>query len=213
MLRDSGAPHPSRDVTSSARRDCLNGGARDAVLDLGCGPHKVRGAIGLDRSPLPNVDVVHDLEVIPYPFQDNTFRQVYMNHVIEHVTDPLQVLGEVWRISCPGATVHLKLPHFSSFHAWADPTHKRAFCYQTFDYLTAESGWGYYSSSRFTILDRRFIYFLPYPHPGDRWLKPLRPFGLFLERMADAHPFIAERFWCYWVGGFSELRATLRVEK
>jgi SAM-dependent methyltransferase len=183
------------------------------TLDLGCGAHKVLGSIGLDRAALPGVDVVANLETLPYPFADGAFGEVHLNHVLEHVNDPLKLLEEVWRICRAGATLHVRLPHFSSLYAWTDPTHKRAFTYQTFDYLSAESAWSYYSGSKFEILERRLIYLLPYPYPGEKWLRPLWPLAQLIERFANAHPFIAERFLCYWVGGFSELRATLRVAK
>ena len=46
------------------------------ILDLGCGRNKVPGAIGLDLFPVPGVDVVHDLEAFPYPFENNSFDEI-----------------------------------------------------------------------------------------------------------------------------------------
>ncbi len=183
------------------------------VLDLGCGPNKVPGAIGLDVAPLPGVDVIHDLAEVPYPFEANTFAEVHLYHVLEHVIEPLKILDEVWRICVPGAVLYIKLPHFSSFHAWADPTHKRAFSYRTFDYLTSNSGYEYYFKGSFEILERRLLYLLPYPMPGSEYLDKLKPLTALIEWAANARPFICERFWCYWVGGFAEIRAALRVVK
>ena len=52
------------------------------ILELGCGRIKHPNAVGIDRISLPGVDVVHDLNRRPYPFEDNTFDEVYAIHVI-----------------------------------------------------------------------------------------------------------------------------------
>ena len=41
------------------------------IVDLGCGDSK-RGDIGIDRVPLPGVDLVVNLGFEPFPFEDNT---------------------------------------------------------------------------------------------------------------------------------------------
>jgi hypothetical protein len=39
------------------------------ILDLGCGlKTKIPGSIGVDKRPAPHVDIIHDLNTIPYPF-------------------------------------------------------------------------------------------------------------------------------------------------
>ena len=42
------------------------------ILDLGCGENKIPNSIGLDNLKLPNVDVVHDLIDLPYPFDNES---------------------------------------------------------------------------------------------------------------------------------------------
>jgi len=59
-----------------------------SVLDLGCGQRKHPGSVGLDISPDTDADVVHDLDEFPYPFDDDSFDQVLMQDVIEHVERP-----------------------------------------------------------------------------------------------------------------------------
>ena len=58
--------------------------ANKKVLDLGCGPHKLPGAVGIDLQQLPGVDVVHNLDIFPYPFEANSFDEVHCYHVLEH---------------------------------------------------------------------------------------------------------------------------------
>jgi len=103
------------------------------ILDLGCGPHsKKEGSVGLDMRPAPYVDVVHDLNVYPYPFPDNNFEWIEMSHIIEHVTRPLHLMNEVYRIAQDGATVRIITPHYSSQLSYGDLEHFHHFGYITF---------------------------------------------------------------------------------
>ena len=51
---------------------------KEKILDLGCGANKYPGSIGIDRLKLPGVDIVHDLNVFPYPFKNNSFEKVFV---------------------------------------------------------------------------------------------------------------------------------------
>src|SRR5689334_21178817 len=64
---------------------------RMKILDIGCGKHNTPGAVGMDSNPRSDADVLHDLDVVPYPFPDDEFDLVVGNQVIEHVTDVLAV--------------------------------------------------------------------------------------------------------------------------
>src|SRR4051794_17075979 len=88
------------------------------VLDIGCGPNKVPGAVGVDCLALPGVDVVHDLDSYPYPFAADSVDEIHAYHVLEHVPDVMATMEELWRISKPGATVHIRVPHFTGILAW-----------------------------------------------------------------------------------------------
>ena len=108
------------------------------ILDLGCGPYaKKEGSIGLDIRPAAHVDVVHDLNVFPYPLDANTFDHVEMSHVIEHIDRPLQVMTEVHRIMKAGATVRIITPHYASQLSYGDLEHYHHFGYITFLQLQA----------------------------------------------------------------------------
>src|SRR5260370_8558403 len=97
------------------------------VLDLGCGASKRQGAIGVDRYPLRGVDLVCDLNR-PLPFSDDTIDGVFASHVFEHMESFLQLMEELWRISKPGAWIHIWAPHLSSgTYTWSHPTHLRKF--------------------------------------------------------------------------------------
>ena len=55
---------------------------KSAILDFGCGNRKRPGSIGIDVNPRTDADVVHDLNVFPYPFADSSFDEVYADNVI-----------------------------------------------------------------------------------------------------------------------------------
>jgi len=97
------------------------------ILDLGCGKAKAAGSIGADLYPLSGVDLIFDLAHPPYPFAADSVDVVHLRHVLEHMEDPVEVLSEVWRITKPGATVNIRVPHYTGPFAWRDPTHKRCF--------------------------------------------------------------------------------------
>lgn len=104
-------------------------------LDLACGQQKVPGFKGVDSVPGPGVDFVHDLEVYPWPFKDNSCEEINISHYLEHVKDFFKFFEEVWRICQNGATVKVLSPYYTSIRAWQDPTHVRAISEATFNYV------------------------------------------------------------------------------
>lgn len=105
----------------------------DRILDLGCGPHsKVEGSVGLDVRPAPHVDVVHDLNDYPYPFDADAFDKVNMSHVIEHITRPLHAMAELHRVTRHGGEIRVITPHYSSQLSYGDLEHFHHLGYITF---------------------------------------------------------------------------------
>lgn len=106
------------------------------ILDLGCGPHsKKEGSVGVDITAAPHVDLVHDLNRIPYPFENDRFDYIEMSHIIEHLQQPAQAMEEVHRIAKPGATIRIITPHYASQLSYGDLTHFHHFGYVTFTTL------------------------------------------------------------------------------
>ena len=106
-------------------------------LDLGCGPHcKKEGSVGVDLRPAPHVDVVHDLNVFPYPFPDNEFDWIEMHFILEHLDRPLAVMNEVHRIAKDGATVRIAVAHYTSYYSYGDMEHTHHFGFMAFLALT-----------------------------------------------------------------------------
>jgi SAM-dependent methyltransferase len=131
------------------------------VLDVGCGAKKWPGAIGLDISPDTEADVVHDLNAFPYPFEDDSFDQILMQDVIEHVDEPIRVMDELHRIARRGAHIQLRTPHFSSMLAYSDPTHTHYFSAEAIRTL-AEPRFSHYTTVRMRVVHVTIDLWLPF---------------------------------------------------
>jgi len=127
-------------------------------LNLGCGRKLMAAAVNLDISPAVGADVVHDLEQRPWPLPDNRFAEVFAYDVIEHCADFIAVMEEIHRICREGAVVRITVPHFSCANAYIDPTHRQRLSYQSFDYVTGESEFSFYSARRFRYRARQLIF-------------------------------------------------------
>jgi ubiquinone/menaquinone biosynthesis C-methylase UbiE len=119
------------------------------ILDIGCGRNKILGAIGIDRIALPGVDVVHDLNSFPYPFEDNSFDEIYATHVIEHLDSIVRAMEEIYRLAKADAKVVIVTPHYSDYQSWNDPTHKWHLSSYSFRYFREDYESSYYSNARF----------------------------------------------------------------
>ena len=108
-------------------------------LNLGCGRAVRFGWVNVDRLALPGVDVVHDLDVTPWPFEDASAACIEALDVFEHVADIVAVMDECWRILRPRGVLAIRGPLANGPHHWIDPTHRRAFVLESFDYFCADT--------------------------------------------------------------------------
>lgn len=94
-------------------------------LNIGSGPSKMEGFLGVDSIKFPNVDVVTDLNR-PWPWLDNSVEEIYCSHCIEHfdAVERVHVYNEMFRVMKVGAKATLIAPFWSSGRAYGDPTHK-----------------------------------------------------------------------------------------
>lgn len=95
-------------------------------LDLGCGTRKKEGFIGVDSRQFDGVDVVCNLGVDPWPWQDDTVEEAHSSHMIEHLTAPQRIhfVNELHRVLKRGAKLTLAVPHWASCRAYGDLTHQ-----------------------------------------------------------------------------------------
>ena len=109
---------------------------RQIRVDLGCGRVKLPGFIGVDRFPLPGVDIVANLDE-PLPFADDSVDLVHASHSLEHLRDLSKVIREVYRICKHGAQICIIAPYSQQGLNIANPYHKHAFNEHTPRFWTA----------------------------------------------------------------------------
>ena len=101
------------------------------ILDVGCGRGAALSALAdrgfevhgfeVSQQAVQGIDarvetrIGPDLSSVRYP--DDYFDQIIIWHVLEHVPDPNEVLGEVHRILKSGGEVVVAVPNFSSLQA------------------------------------------------------------------------------------------------
>lgn len=105
-------------------------------LNLGVGPHADPSpdVVNVDWRPFPGVQVVHDLDIHPWPFTDGQFTEVRAVQVFEHLRDPVGFMAEAHRVLEPGGTLRISVPHWQSNNSYTDPTHLRHCTERTWDY-------------------------------------------------------------------------------
>lgn len=87
----------------------------------------------VDIDPNCGADVVHDLNITPWPFKDNTFDEIHAYEVIEHLGRQgdyesfFSQFTEIYRILKPGGLLIGTTPAFNSRWVWGDPGHTRYF--------------------------------------------------------------------------------------
>ena len=116
-------------------------------VHLGCGRNIMPGWVNVDRSPLPGVDLVTELDdpnKIMLPWPDDSVDEYAIIHTLEHIRYPLPLMEELWRAAKPGATMTIACPYGSSDDADEDPTHVRR--------MFAGS-WGYFGQPHFWRAD------------------------------------------------------------
>ena len=95
-------------------------------VDLGCGPGKRDGFIGVDcRQFDGKVDIVHDLRK-KWPWKDGEVEEAHCSHFIEHLTGPQRIhfVNELYRVLQPGGKCTVIVPHWASCRAYGDLTHQ-----------------------------------------------------------------------------------------
>jgi len=82
-------------------------------IELGGGSRN-RGDDWLNVDICETADIKHNLDRLPYPFDDDSIDEVYSSHCFEHLKSPIRAMNEVARICKIGATVEILVPHFGS---------------------------------------------------------------------------------------------------
>lgn len=156
-------------------------------LRLGAGSDNDPSFVNHDKEKFfPHIDVAHDLEVFPWPWDDSSFDYIEMSDVIEHMhANVTQIMDELWRITAPGGLLMIHTVKAGSWQHTQDPTHTRGFEMNSFDYYDPQTDWGKqyrYSDREWEIVKRTIepkggvmaILRTRKMHPTPEWAEPLR---------------------------------------
>jgi len=110
------------------------------LLDVGAGPFLQDGYVGMDKRALPGIDIVHDMEVFPWPLEDNLCHVIKMTNIVEHIKPWLMidVINEVWRVMKDKGVLLISTPYAGNYLYWQDPTHCCGWNETTAQYFTPE---------------------------------------------------------------------------
>lgn len=130
------------------------------VLNLGAGNRIIKGAVQHDRTKhRPEIDVTHDLNILPWPFEAKSFDKIVALAVFEHLDiDLLASLNECHRILAPGGHLIIKLPLQRGFNAYDDPTHRWFFTLRSLDQFCPETprgkAYGFYTPYKWKFIKK-----------------------------------------------------------
>ena len=127
-------------------------------LNLGCGRDIRKGWINLDQFEGKGIDVVHNLNLIPLPFEDNKFDLVLCQDILEHI-EFIPLINDIYRILKLKGLLVIRVPHFTSKLNYDDPTHINRFSLKTFDYFIKNDYFNYEREVRFYSRIKKKIIF------------------------------------------------------
>ncbi len=162
------------------------------IVELGCGPKKKTGRIGIDKVDLPQVDIVADVEEGLSFLPDKSVDEIHCRSVLEHIENFEKLMGEICRVLKNDGAAYIFVPHFSNPYYYSDYTHKRFFGLYTFYYFVEAEHQlkrkvpHYYSDVRIRILSQRLIFRSSF--------KPIRPIKKLLGWFLNLHTFLQEYY-------------------
>ena len=108
-----------------------SGNSKDRRVGVPGMPEGWTELVTLDIDPGVKPDVVHDLNDLPLPFDDDMFDEIHAYEVLEHTGQQgdwrffFNQFYELWRIMKPNAYLCCAVPAWDSKWAWGDPGHTR----------------------------------------------------------------------------------------
>lgn len=112
-------------------------------IHLGCGTCRLAGYRHVDIVSLPGIDVIHDLNELPWPWLDESVDAIVAEDVIEHLEiDLIRFCDEAWRVLRPFGELFVRTPSKDSENSWIDPTHRWHLDERSFHYLDPDTYFG-----------------------------------------------------------------------
>lgn len=109
------------------------------------------GWTGIDIQALEGVDLVHDLNVHPWPVESGSVEEAKAWHIVEHIPPAcvtekgtrrpfLEFMDECWRVLKVGGRIDIETPHGGSKGYLHDPTHCNPCDELTFEHFDPDYG-------------------------------------------------------------------------
>lgn len=114
-------------------------------INLGSGAHPHEGFVSVDSNPAVMPDVLHDLSVYPWPFEDGSAEEIMCVHVLEHLVHQgnaeefFAFFRECWRILGHHGILKVVVPDAHSGQAYSDPWHKSSWSKDIFAFISKSS--------------------------------------------------------------------------
>ena len=186
-------------------------------LNLGCGNFKKEGYINVDSNPIVEPDVMLNLnEVESYKkWNDNEVDEIFMSHVLEHLSDPFEIMKQLHRILKPGGILHIEVPHFS--RGFTHAQHARGFDITFYYYYDKRFSGGYYGID-FELVKLKLNWMSGFHIKKEVTSNPIilggaKLLNCAISFFANISPYFCSRIWCFWVGGFEEVIFIFRKPK
>ena len=184
-------------------------------LDFSGRAKKAARALRVAAAAAPGVAIV--AEAGPrLPFGDATIDELFVGRAIAYRTDVAATLDELWRISKPGALIHLTLPHASStIAASRDARLRPLLTLNTFNYYDPRTKPADAPPTSFSVERARLR--VAGLRGDDTGLALARgPFAQFIEKAANTSrgsQYRFERWFAGLIGGFEEFDVVLAAVK
>ena len=108
-------------------------------VSLGTSEHQDAPWINIDIRKLENVQMVHDLELLPWPLPDSCADVIVAALIAEHINPAkfgiFKFFDECWRVLKPGKCLMLSVPNAGGPMHWGDPSHTVGFTVDTFTHF------------------------------------------------------------------------------
>lgn len=105
------------------------------ALDFGSLHNKPEGYLGVDQYPGPSVDLVHTFPA-RLDLPDHSVGVIRAYDFMEHVTDKIALINEIYRLLVPGGLLLSMTPSTDGRGAFQDPTHVAYYNENSFWYYT-----------------------------------------------------------------------------
>lgn len=118
-------------------REKMEKNAEPFVLNLGCGFRKFIGVVNVDAYDICSPDVVWDLNITPWPWNDGTVDKIIAWHIFEHLPNWIEAFRESARVLKVGGILDVRVPDSTDVSAICYRDHHQVFHRLTFTEILA----------------------------------------------------------------------------